>query len=362
MLPIKRKIIFALSGLFLVIISFTAAPADTSAEQVNSYSSLPYRELICEPGEIPSSHAPTIVELPGRELWTVWYAPVPGVSNKVPGTSNKAVLWGARKPAGAGKWAAPSIVNSAPGLSNKNPVLYLGRDNKLFLFWAEERRWFKWPRDTLKMKISGDFGRTWSEPRNVGTPVGFLPRTNPINLIDGRILLPVYTDYTTSSAVITSRDGGMTWSAPKYILFLFGIQPTVIQRSDLSLFALTRTGMWPRLSWKTVSYNLGRNWKNQWVSNVKNPGCSLEMIKLKSGNVALVFNDSKTSRESISIALSHDDGRTWPHVKVIDFKSGSINIYPSIIQDSSGLIHVVYSYDCRQSIAHFVTDEKWIEG
>ncbi|MCX5686733.1 MAG: sialidase family protein [Candidatus Omnitrophica bacterium] len=352
-MTIKRKIIFT-AGLFLVIISFTAALTDAAAEQVKIYSRLPCKELIFQPGQLPSSHAPTIVELPGGELFAVWYAPVPGTSN--------AVLWGARKPVVSGKWTAPSIINSAPGFSNKNPVLYLGRDNRLFLFWAEEKRWFKWPRDTLKMKVSKDFGYTWDKARNLGTPVGFLPRTNPINLSDGRILLPVYTDFTTSSAVVTSRDGGMTWSAPKYILFLFGIQPTIIQRSDLSLFALTRTGMWPRLSWQAVSCDLGRSWKGQRVSNIKNPGCSLEMIKLHSGNVVLVFNDSKTSREGISIALSHDEGRTWPHVRSIDLKPGSTSIYPSIIQDSSGLIHVVYSYDCRQSIAHFVTDEKWIEG
>lgn len=351
----KQKIVFALTGFLLAIVFFAASLVDAAVTAVDTYPRLPYKELVFRPGTLPSSHAPTIVELPGGELFTVWYAPVPG-------TSDKAVLWGARKPANAEKWIAPFIVNSALGLSNKNPVLYLGRDNRLFLFWAEEKRWFKWPRDTLKMKVSEDFGHTWGEVRNVGTPVGFLPRTNPINLSDGRILLPVYTDYTTSSAVITSKDGGLTWSVPKYVLFLFGIQPTIIQRSDLSLFALTRTGMWPRLSWQAVSYNLGRSWKGQWVSNVNNPGCSLAMIKLKSGNVALVFNNSKLSREGISIALSYDEGRTWPHVRVIEFKSGSINIYPSIIQDSSGLIHVVYSYDCRQSIAHFVTDEKWIEG
>lgn len=350
----RQKIILASAVFLLSGIFYAATLIDAAAEPVNSYPNLPYKELIFQPGQIASSHAPTIVELPGGELFTVWYAPVPG-------TSNKAVLWGARKPAGSGKWTTPSIVNSAPGLSNKNPVLYLGRDNKLFLFWAEEKRWFKWPRDTLKMKVSKDFGHTWDEARKLGTPMGFLPRANPINLSDGRILLPVYTDYTTSSAVVTSKDGGLTWSAPKYILFLFGIQPTIIQRSDLSLFALTRTGMWPRKSWQAVSHDLGRSWIGQWVSNIKNPGCSIVMIKLKSGNVVLVFNDSKTSREGISIALSHDEGRTWPHVRMVDFKSGSINIYPSVIQDSSGLIHVVYSYDCRQTIAHFVTDENWIE-
>jgi len=353
-LKTKQKIIFALSGFLLVVVFFAASLVDAAANAVDTYPRLPYKELIFIPGTLPSSHAPSIVSLPDGELFTVWYAAT--------SSSSHAAIWGSRRLPGAKEWTTPYIIQETPGFSNKNPVLYLNRDKKLFLFWVEEKRWFKWPVDTLRMKVSKDLGRTWTEVRNFGVPAGFLVRTHPITLHDGRIVLPLYADSSTSSAISISADGGSTWTSPKYILFFFGIQPTIIQRSDLSLFALTRTGMWPRRSWQSESYNLGRSWGRQRVSTVKNPGCSLEMIKLKSGNVALVFNDSRTSREGLSIALSHDEGKTWPHVRVIEFEAGSINIYPSIIQDSRGLIHVVYAYDCRTSIAHFVTDEKWIEG
>ena len=317
------------------------------------YPNLPCKELIFPTREVPSSHAASIVELPDGELFVVWCAP----------GGPKSVIWGARKPSGAEKWTAPSIIHRTPGHNNKNPVLYLDQNNKLFLFWADEKRWiFKLLKDTLRMKRSGDFGQTWDEARNVGAFSWFFARTHPIRLHDGQIVLPVYTDLSTSSAVVISKDGGLTWEGPKYMLLLFGIQPTIIQRSDLSLFALMRTGMWPRLCWQAVSYDFGESWKDQRLSNVKNPGFSLEMLKLKSGNIVLAFNDSKTDRSSLSLALSCDEGKTWPYARVIEYKPGRVFGYPSIAQDRRGLIHVVYSYDNRDSIAHFVTDEEWIKA
>jgi len=338
--------------LFLAPFLFAAA-AFGEAVRNPDYPVLPFKEFIFPPGFFSSSHSPSIVELPDGELFAVWY------STWVP----KAAVWGSRKPVGADKWTTPYIVNRTPGHANKNPVLFLGRDKKLFLFWVDETRWwFKMVIDSLRMKTSLDLGRTWTEPRDVSKTLWFLPRTHPVRLNNGRILLPIYSDMITSSAVLISEDEGLTWSRPIYMLFLLGIQPTIIQRSDSSLFALTRSGMWPRLSWQVVSHDLGLDWKKRKLSNVSNPGTSLEMLKLKSGNVVLVFNDSKKSRAALSIALSYDDGKTWPRVKVIEYKKDGVNIYPSVMQDRYGLIHVLYAYDNRNSIAHFVTDEKWIES
>lgn len=317
------------------------------------YPKLPYKEFVFAPGQIPSSHSPSIVESPDGELFAVWYAPTPFSPNSV--------IWGSRKPVGACKWTAPSLIHHTLGCSNKNPVLYLAQNKKLWLFWSDEKRWLKWVKDKLRVKISEDFGHTWSKARDAGVPTGFLPRTNPIRLHDGSVILPLYTDWNTSSALVISRDDCLTWERPIYILFLFGIQPTIIQRSDSSLFALMRSGMPPRLAWQATSDDLGRSWKHQKFSTINNPGTSLEMIKLQNGHVVLAFNDSKTDRSSLSLALSCDDGRSWPYTRVIEFKSGSVHTYPSIIQDKQGLIHVLYSYDGRISIAHFVTDEQWIK-
>jgi predicted neuraminidase len=337
---------------FIIALIFLFSPPVFAEAGDTSYPKLPYKEFVCPPGTIPSSHAPSIAELPDGELFAVWHA----------SWAIKSAIWASRRPVGAKKWTTPSIIQQTPGCGVKNPVLYMGSDKKLWLFWADERRWIRFINDTIRIKRSGDFGRTWDQPRNVGKMSWFLPKNHPLALNNGDIVLPVYTDLSTTSAVAVSKDGGLTWQGPMYMLFLFGIQPAIIQRSDSSLFALMRTGMWPRLAWQAISEDFGRTWKKQKLSNVKNPGFSLEMIKLKSGNVVLAFNDSRKERFSISLALSYDEGRTWPYVRIIEYKAGEVYGYPSIMQDSHGLIHVLYSCNYRGDIVHFVTDEKWIEA
>lgn len=347
------KIFYLNKVLFITLSLISLYFLPVFAETVDmSYPKLPYRELVFPQRLIPSSHAPSIVELPDGELFAAWHA------SWVP----KAAIWGSRRPVGAKKWTTPSIIQYNPKYGAKNPVLYMGPDKKLWLFWADEKRWFRFIKDTIRIKRSDDFGRTWDRPRDVGRLSWFLPKTHPVALNNGDIILPVYTDLSTSSAVAVSKDGGLTWQGPIYMLFLFGIQPTVIQRSDSTLFALMRTGMWPRLAWQAVSEDFGRTWKRRRLSNVRNPGFALEMIKLKSGNVVLAFNDSRKDRSSLSLALSYDEGRTWPRARRIEDKVGNVYGYPSIMQDRNGLIHVLYSYDNRDGIAHFVTDEKWIEA
>lgn len=332
---------------------------------VTSYPVMPYTELIFPQAEIPISHSPCIIQLDDGGLFAVWH-----------GTSiwgSDAAIWGSMRPAGASRWKPPFIVHDTPGLADQNPVLYLGRDRPLRLFWATAKRennpWLvfllrknqsKWCEVIMRTKASMDSGYTWEKAVDVSMPHGFLARTHLLRVGDKRVVFPVYSDLNASSAVIISEDDGLTWSGPRYILRFLGIQPTIIQRSDSSLFALMRSGLWPHKAWQAASFNIGRSWSNQRPSDLNNSGASLEMVKLRNGHVAAVFNDSKKDRSNLSLALSYDEGKTWPHIRVIEKKNGYC--YPSIIQDSAGLIHVLYSWNEQNGIAHFVTDEEWIAG
>ncbi|MBP7055392.1 MAG: exo-alpha-sialidase [Candidatus Omnitrophica bacterium] len=318
------------------------------------YPKLPYKEFIFPPANYHSNHASSIVELPDGGLFAVWYAP--------PKWSPHSMIWGSRRLPGASEWTKPYVVHYDRGHSDKNPVLYLGTDNKLFLFWATEKRIWKLVKDEIYMKTSDDFGRTWGKARQIENLTWFLPKTHLLRLSNGDIILPIYTDLSTSSAVAISKDGGMTWQGPKYMLLFFGIQPTIIERSDKSLFALMRTGMPPRLAWQAISPDQGSNWKTRKYSNVDNPGTCLEMIRLNNGHIVLASNDDKKNLHEMVLSLSLDEGKTWPYRRVIEYDTQYPNTYPSLMQDRYGLIHVLYSYNGRETIAHFVTDEDWIKA
>ena len=71
-----------------------------------------------------------------------------------------------------------------------------------------------------------------------------------------------------------------------------------------------------------------------------------------------MFNDSTTDRRPLSIAISADDGLTWPHRR--DLADGdSTYSYPAAVQTPDGLIHVVYSLG-RANIQHITLNEAWI--
>jgi predicted neuraminidase len=357
----KQKILFTLAGLLLVTLSFAAGSPDKALPgqtmlpgTLSPYPKLPFKEMIFAPRQFLTFDTPAIVELPDGGLFAAWCRSLCWGYN--------GSLWGSRRPVGAKAWTEPSLIHDISRMNDKNPVLYIDRDKNLRVVWALQQNKSKWNhKDIMQVKVSKDSGRTWGNSSDFGTPVGYLSRSRPIRLYNGWLVMPIYMDWDTSSFIIISKDGGLTWGKPKLIFPFLGIEPTIIQRSDLSLFALMRSGTWPRRSWEVTSEDLGRSWKNWRISDITNPGSALEMMKLRNGHVVLVFNNAKRKRYNLSIALSYDDGKTWPHIKSIEDQRGHVYDYPSIIQDRYGLIHVVYCYD-DQNIAHFVTNEEWIEN
>jgi predicted neuraminidase len=262
---------------------------------------------------------------------------------------------------GAAGWTDPEIVQDTPDIPDGNSVLHVGEDGALTLFYALQVN-FEWPTAVIYTRRSTDDGYTWAPPTTLGTPPGYLPRTHLLTLDNGWIIFPLYVEYTASSVALRSEDGGETWKGPSTILDFLGTQPTVMQRSDGSLFALMRSGAPPQKSWRARSTNRGVSWTGRALSGLSNPGSSLEIIMLASGNAVVVFNNSTDSRANLSLGISTDEGASWDAFRAIeDHESGSYS-YPSMIQDRCGVIHVTYSFEDRQTIAHFVLDEDWIDS
>jgi len=65
------------------------------------------------------------------------------------------------------------------------------------------------------------------------------------------------------------------------------------------------------------------------------------LAKLKSGRLILIFNNDKF-RTKMTICLSDDDGKSWPHRLVID---NDENVsYPDMIETDPGLLNIIYDY------------------
>jgi predicted neuraminidase len=177
-------------------------------------------------------------------------------------------------------------------------------------------------------------------------------------------LLPLYTDAFSVGLVAVSDDTGRTWRASEPIVGVGGIQPSIVRRRDGVLVAFMRdNGPQHRIQY-AESRDDGIHWSPVQFLDLVNPGSSVEVIALRSGNWLMVCNDTERGRHSLVAMLSEDEGRSWRwqrHLELVEPGKGSFS-YPSLIQTRDGLIHVTYSYHPPEgeSIKHVVFDEAWV--
>src|SRR5205814_8240550 len=95
------------------------------------------------------------------------------------------------------------------------------------------------------------------------------------------------------------------------------IQPAAVEVRENFLIAYCRRGgnfMPTTNGWllRAESQDGGWTWSKGAPSQFKNPNAAVDFIKLRSGNLLLVFNDSMNERTPLTVALSPDSDQTWP--------------------------------------------------
>ena len=352
-------------------------------------------------------HSSSIVELPNGDLLSCWFE---GTGER---SANDVLVNGARLKKGASKWSTPFILADTPGHPDCNPVLFVSKDKKLYLFWVVVQA-NSWENSILKYKVTTDYKKNeapdwewqdiillkpgdefveaiktgfeeldtpeqaWAEyaplyekmiyeaakdPRKRET--GWMTRTHPTTLADGRILLPLYSDGYNLSIVAISDDQGKTWTHSLPIVGRGNVQPSIVQKRDGSLVAYMRDGGdEPGRILISSSNDIGYKWSIALDTDLPNPGASVEAIGLKDGKWALVYNNTEEGRHSLVVSLSDDEGKTWKWTRSLESKEpgkGSF-AYPSIIQSEDGLIHVTYSYHLNKerTIKHVAFTQEWV--
>ena len=299
----------------------------------------------------PSCHGSTIAELPNGDLLAAWYA------GSREGAKDVAIFT-ARRPSGSDRWKRPEMVVNTPDCSEGNPVLFVDAEDRVWLFYVTMHG-DGWTRCKVYYLKSQTMRSDWSERSVLRAELGWMTRNKPIYLSNGDILLPVYDERNWHSMVMISEDGGETWNtygdltSPKGV-----IQPTVVQRGDGSLLTLMRSR--DGEIWRSTSDDLGRSWEAAHPTELPNPNCGVDMVRLHSGNIALVYNDTPRGRTPLTVALSTDEGGTWGYKRDLETEEGEYS-YPAVIQSRDGSIHITYTYR-RDSIMHVQIDEAWIRG
>jgi predicted neuraminidase len=322
--------------------------------------------------EIPGKykHPASFTELEGGDLYLVYY----GGEGEYEGDT--AVL-GSRLAKGSKEWTRPRIIADTPGRSEGNAVVWQAPDGAVWLFYITNYG-PTWSTSRIKYKLSRDGAQTWTDSDVLAFELGSMVRGRPIVLNDGSYLLPVYhetgedrerTASDTCSYFLRYDPGKKAWTESTRVRSPNGnLQPAPVQITDDYLVAYCRPGgdFEPnknRFVIRTESRDGGRTWTKGTNSEFRNPNSAVDFIKLASGHLLLVYNDTNEGdRMPLTAAISTDGDRTYPHRRNIVNKPGDTAAYPVAIQTRDGKIRVVYTSSERSVVNIVVFEEGAVLG
>lgn len=360
-------------------------------------------ELIFTP-EHWHNHSSSIVELPNGDFFVSWFH---GSGER---QSDDVKIEGARWRKATKTWSPRFDLADTPGFPDTNCVVWVDSKKRLWLFWPTILA-NTWESAIMKYRISTDFQQPEGPPkwdwqdnlllipkrmqertqevfakelkrngplkdwatRSVAlagdkqfSRLGWFTRTHPIELPNGRYIVPLYSDGFSFGLMAISDDQGKTWHASEPIVGYGNIQPSVVRRKNGDLVAFMRdNGPAPKRVMQSISKDNGETWTGAEDIDLPNPGTSVEAIALKDGRWVIAYNDLEKGRTSLALSMSDDEGQTWKWKRNMDKGAGSYH-YPSLIQAADGTLHLTYSiFETRdgkqaKSIKHAHFNADWI--
>jgi predicted neuraminidase len=322
--------------------------------------------------EIPGKykHPPSITELDNGDLYVVYY----GGAGEY---SDDTAIYGSRLAKGSTSWTRPEVIADTPERSEGNAAVWQAPDGLVWLFYITNYG-PTWSTSRIKYKLSRDRAKTWTDSDMLTFELGSMVRGRPILLDDGDYLLPVYhetgedresTAADTTSYFLRYHPAAKTWTASGHIVSANGnLQPAPVQISKDYLVAYCRPGgdFEPnpkRFVIRSESRDGGHTWSKGTDSEFPNPNSAVDFLKLQNGHLMLVYNDTNLGdRMPLTIAISTDGDKTYPHRRHIVHIPGDTAAYPVAIQTSDGKIHVVYTSEERTVVNRAIFEESAILG
>ncbi|MCU0906613.1 MAG: exo-alpha-sialidase [Rhodobacteraceae bacterium] len=349
------------------------------------------------PSPCVQNHAANLCWLPDGTLACVWFG------GTMEGMGDISV-WMSRLAPGADRWTDAERLSDRADRSEQNPVMFVAPGGEVWLFHTSQPGG-RQDLCEIHVRRSQDGGATFGETRRLGDFTGVFVRQPPRIGPAGEWLLPgfrcvtppqgLWTGSLDTAVMLVSRDRGAAWAAVEVPDSLGAVHMNPIPARGGVMPAFYRDRFASRVR-RSLSTDGGLTWSAPADTDLPNNNSSVQAIRLDDGRVALVGNPVNAAmsdqrraslydeieaeagadatpatggaiwgvpRAPLVLALSQDDGATFPTIRRLEEGSGycltnnsrdGLNreySYPSILAGPDGALHVAVTYH-RRAIKH----------
>lgn len=349
------------------------------------------------------NHAPQLCWLDTDRLACVWMA------GGQEGTSGMSVYMSVLR-RGRGRWSKPRLVSQDASRSEQNPLLFVDAAGRLELIHTAQRardpndRSWQHSGSTFSMQWTAALrrqtralnGGRWSRAEDLLPEPAFC-RHPPHLRSDGQWLLPIYRSLESGGAfghdhsqvLVLAADGSSTGQVFDVPDSTGRVHGSLVPSSDgHCLLQFFRSRLADRI-YRSVGSLDGSEWTSPQPTSLPNNNSSIQVCRLASGRLAIIYNrfcfepdplqlqdwgeaNWPRTRWPLAIAISPDDGETWPWIRDLDPGLGfcgpanwQLNgqlAYPTMLEGQPGELHVAYSWAGRAAIRYVCLEESSITG
>ncbi len=328
------------------------------------------KSFVFEQEAVTSVHASAITAVSNDKLLSVWY----GGSRE--GSGDVAIFDSTKLPGDS--WKEPEIIISREKVAQDtgrhikklgNPILLSDGKEAVWMFFVSTSIG-GWSTSTINVVMSKDGGQTWGMAKRLITSpflnLSTLVKARPFFYKDGTIGLPAYHELAGKFAELirVSQDGAVI-DKIRISHGRYTIQPSIALLNDDRLITMMRNTDSKRKIVRSFGESGGKTWTEPAYTELPNPNSAVSMAG-DEDLLVLIYNDTKSDRYKLSLAVSIDGGVSWKKRYQIELSgpdeagNDAEFSYPYLTRTSNGDFHLVYTWQ-RKRIAYASFNRAWLE-
>ena len=342
----------------------------TVVEQGGAQETVPFyrEEVIDSDATYPMAHVASMAELPDGRLMATWYA---GSGEVQPDVK----IYSATQKKGESSWSLPRVIMTREQASHEvqryikalgNALIFAEADGTLRLLYVTISMG-KWSGSMLNLTTSRDAGKTWGKSRHLSLSPFFnlseLVKNAPVPLVGGGWAIPIYQEFLGKFPEVLwlrpDKNNSFVATKSRIAGGCSFFQPSLTALSETTAVVFCRDYLTSGKIWRTQTRDTGASWSSPKPTALPNHDSGVASLRLANGWLLLAFNDSETSRDTLRLALSKDEGKTWARIATIAEEPHGDFSYPYFLQTNDESIHLLYSWK-RRHIHHVVFNEEWV--